>query len=150
MLDSFILQPKIKSESHSVVSDSFRPHGLQPTRIVCPRNSPGRKMSGQPFPSPGDLPQPGIERGSPVFQADSSVVSDSVRPHRRQPTRLPRPWDFPGRSTGVGCHFLLHLPKLASIKGYWSQASCNIINEAPFIFCKSWCISFSTTTSGYF
>ena len=36
-----------------------------------------------------------------------SVVSDSVRPHGRQPTRLPRPWDSPGKNTGVGCHFLL-------------------------------------------
>ena len=36
----------------------------------------------------------------------ASVVSDSVRPHRRQPTRPPRPWDSPGRNTGVGCHFL--------------------------------------------
>src|SRR5574337_1236621 len=35
-------------------------------------------------------------------------MSDSVRPHRRQPTRLPRPWDFPGKNTGVGCHFPLH------------------------------------------
>ena len=35
-------------------------------------------------------------------------MSDSVRPHRRQPTRLPRPWDSPGKNTGVGCHFLLH------------------------------------------
>ena len=34
-------------------------------------------------------------------------MSDSVRPHRRQPTRLPRPWDAPGKNTGVGCHFLL-------------------------------------------
>ena len=34
--------------------------------------------------------------------------SDSVRPHRRQPTRLPCPWDSPGKNTGVGCHFLLH------------------------------------------
>ena len=30
-----------------------------------------------------------------------------MRPHRRQPTRLPRPWDSPGKNTGVGCHFLL-------------------------------------------
>ena len=37
----------------------------------------------------------------------ASVVSNSVRPHRRQPTRLPRPWDSPGKNTGVGCHFLL-------------------------------------------
>ena len=34
-------------------------------------------------------------------------MSDSVRPQRRQPTRLPRPWDSPGKNTGVGCYFLL-------------------------------------------
>ena len=34
-------------------------------------------------------------------------MSNSVRPHRRQPTRLPHPWDSPGKNTGVGCHFLL-------------------------------------------
>ena len=44
----------------------------------------------------------------------ASVVSDSVRPHRRQPTRLPRPWDSPGKSTGVGCHFLLQCIKVKS------------------------------------
>ena len=38
-------------------------------------------------------------------------MSDSVRPHRRQPTRLPRPWDSPGKNTGVGCHFLLQCEK---------------------------------------
>ena len=37
----------------------------------------------------------------------ASVVSDSVRPHGLQPTRLLHPWDFPGNGTGVGCHFLL-------------------------------------------
>ena len=36
-----------------------------------------------------------------------SVMSDSARPHGLQPTRLLRPWDFPGKSTGVGCHCLL-------------------------------------------
>ena len=41
----------------------------------------------------------------------ASVVSDSVRPHRRQPTRLPCPWDYPGKNTGVGCHFLLQCMK---------------------------------------
>ena len=34
-------------------------------------------------------------------------MSDSVRPHRWQPTRLPCPWDSPGKNTRVGCHFLL-------------------------------------------
>ena len=42
----------------------------------------------------------------------TSVVSYSVRPHRQQPTRLPRPWDSPGKNTGVGCHFLLQCMKV--------------------------------------
>ena len=42
----------------------------------------------------------------------ASVVSDSVRPCSRQPTRLPRPWDSPGKNTGVGCHFLLQCMKV--------------------------------------
>ena len=42
----------------------------------------------------------------------ASVTSDSVRPHRRQPTRLRRPWDSPGKNTGVGCHFLLQCMKV--------------------------------------
>jgi len=41
-----------------------------------------------------------------------SVVSDSVRPHRRQPNRLLYPWDSPGKNTGVGCHFLLQCMKV--------------------------------------
>jgi len=41
-------------------------------------------------------------------------VSDSVRPHRRQPTRLPCPWDSLGKNTGVGCHFLLQYMKVKS------------------------------------
>ena len=41
-------------------------------------------------------------------------MSDSVRPCRRQPTRLPRPWDSTGKNTGVGCHFLLQCMKVKS------------------------------------
>ena len=41
-------------------------------------------------------------------------MSDSVRPHRRQPTRLPRPWDSPGKNTGLGCHLLLQCMKVNS------------------------------------
>ena len=44
----------------------------------------------------------------------TSIVSDSVRPHRWEPTRLPFPWDSPGKNTGVGCHFLLQLMKVKS------------------------------------
>ena len=46
--------------------------------------------------------------------AVASVVAESVRPHRRQLTRLPRPWDSPGKNTGVGCHFLLQCMKVKS------------------------------------
>ena len=41
-------------------------------------------------------------------------MSDSVRPHRWQPTKLPCPWDSPGKNTGVGCHFLLQCMKVKS------------------------------------
>ena len=44
-------------------------------------------------------------------------MSDSVRPHRQQPTRLPRPWDSPGKNTGVGCHFLFQC-----IKWKWNRS----------------------------
>ena len=50
-----------------------------------------------------------------VAAAAKSLQScPTVRPHRRQPTRLPRPWDAPGKNTGVGCHFLLQCMKVKS------------------------------------
>ena len=55
--------------------------------------------SGLPFPSP--------MHESESEREVSSVVSDSVRPHRQQPTRLCHPWDSPGKNTGVGCHCFL-------------------------------------------
>ena len=55
--------------------------------------------SGLPFPSP--------MHESEKWKWSSSVVSDSVWPHGLQPTRLLCPWDFPCKSTGVGCHCLL-------------------------------------------
>ena len=53
----------------------------------------------------------------------ASVVSDSVRPHRQQPTRLLRPWDSPGKDTGVGCHLLLQCMKSEKWKGSRSVVS---------------------------
>ena len=41
-------------------------------------------------------------------------MSNSVRPQRQQPARLPGPWDSPGKNTGVGCHFLLQCMKVKS------------------------------------
>ena len=50
----------------------------------------------------------------PAAAAVASVVSDSVRPQGRKPTRLLRPWDSPGKNTGVGCYFLLQCMKVKS------------------------------------
>ena len=55
-----------------------------------------------------------VVAGTAAAAAVASVVSDSVRPHRRQPTRLLCPWDSPGKNTGVGCHFLLQCMKVKS------------------------------------
>ena len=49
-----------------------------------------------------------------LFCQIASVVSDSVRPHGLQPTRLLHPWDSPGKNSGVGCHFLLQYMKVKS------------------------------------
>ena len=56
-----------------------------------------------------------------------SVMSDSVQPHRRKPTRLPRPWDSPGKNTGVGCHFLLQCMKVKS--GSEVAQSCTTLRD---------------------
>ena len=64
--------------------------------------------SGLPFPSP--------MHESEKWKWSRSVVSDSSRPHGLQPPRLLRPWDFPGKSTGVGCHCLLQTIGTVSFK----------------------------------
>ena len=66
------------------------------------------------WPEPRDILQQGLRILCCCYCWVTSVVSDSVRPHRRQPTRMPRPWDSPGKNTGVGCHFLLQCMKVKS------------------------------------
>ena len=64
--------------------------------------------SGLPFPSP--------MHESEKWKWSRSVVSDSWRPHGLRPTRLLHPWDFPGKSAGVGCHCLLRNTKPVCLK----------------------------------
>ena len=59
--------------------------------------------SGLPFPSP--------MHESEKWKWSCSILSDSLWPHGLQPTRLLHPWDFPGKSTGVGCYCLLLRPQ---------------------------------------
>ena len=82
------------------MSDSVQPH-RQAAHQALPSLGCSRQehWNGMPFPSPMH------EREK--WKWSHSVVSDSSRPHGLQPTRLLRPWDFPGKSTGVGCHCLL-------------------------------------------
>ena len=54
-------------------------------------------------------------------------MSDSVRPHRRQPIRLLCPWDSPGKNTGVGCHFLFQCMKVKSESEV--TQSCHTLND---------------------
>ena len=84
--------------------------------------------SGLPFPSPGDLPNPGIKPESPTFQADALTSEPPGKPSAAAkslqscPTlcdpidsRPPgSPWDSPGKNTEVGCHFLLQCMKVKS------------------------------------
>ena len=71
--------------------------------------------SGLPFPSPMHESEKG--------KWSHSVVSNSSRPHGLQPTRLLHPWDFPGKSIGVGCHFLPQ--EVTKIYQIWTQNQAN-------------------------
>ena len=64
--------------------------------------------SGLPFPSP--------MHESEKWKWSRSVMSDYSRSHGLQPTRLLCPWDFPSKSTGVGCHCLLWAGSISSCK----------------------------------
>ena len=73
--------------------------------------------SGLPFPSP--------RHESEKWKWSCSVVSDPQRPHGLQPSRILRPWDFPGKSSGVGCHCLNQFKKdlINQMPKHFSQAS---------------------------
>ena len=129
-----------ESEVSSVLSDSLRPHGLQPLHPLSHVGSPScagsfdydpisheRKLRfreevghtwGWRWDSDPGLPVsrallsavtgvPSFCHSSHCLLGPCSVVSDSLLPLDCRPTRLLRPWNFPGRNTGVGCHFLL-------------------------------------------
>ena len=67
--------------SHSVMSDSLRPHELQPARLLCPWGlSRQEYQSGLPCPPPRDLPNPGTEPRSPAWQTDSSPAQLPGKP----------------------------------------------------------------------
>ena len=68
------------------------------------------------------LPFPSPMHESEKWKWSHSVMSDSSQPYGLQPTRLLHPWDFPGKSTGVGCHCLLRLESINTYKN--EQLNC--------------------------
>ena len=90
------------SKPSSVKSAAAAAKSLQSCPTLC--DPKGEHWSGLPFPSP--------IHESEKWKWSRSVMSDPQWPHGLQPTRLLHPWDFPGKSTGVGCHCLLHLSRV--------------------------------------
>ena len=87
--------------------------------------------SGLPFPSP--------MHESEKWKWSGSVVSSSQRPCGLQPTRLLCPWDFPGKSTGVGCHCFLHIYSSMHMLIPTSKVLC--IQEVSSVLQPSPCLS---------
>ena len=97
----------------------------------------------------------GLQFPSPMHESEKwkgsrSVMSNASRPHGLQPTRLLRPWDFPGKSTGVGCHRLtsdfhfhswfLKRQKLLLLEvTFLNEASCYFI-EVQMRVCVCVCV----------
>ena len=81
-----------RTHTYSFLSDSLQPHGLEPSRFLCPWNFPGKSIGGLPFPSPGDLPNPGIEPKSlapPALAGDTFITAPPGKP-----TKGPTLWQI--------------------------------------------------------
>ena len=106
-----------ETESCSVVSNSLWPRGL-----YSPWNSPGQNTGmGSLLLLQGSSQSRDWTQVSHIVgrfftswatAAKSHQSCPTLWPHRQQPTRLCRPWDSPGKNTGVGCHFLLQCMKV--------------------------------------
>ena len=97
--------------SRSVPSDSLQPHGLWPTRLLCPQGfSRPEHWSGLPCPTPGDLPDPGTEPRSAALQADSLPAEPP-----RKPTSSEIRWRWAGQTPSLG------VVSNAQVIPMWSQ-----------------------------
>ena len=95
------LSPCVCALSRSVVSDSLQPHELSTARLLCLWNFPWQKYwSGLPFPTPGDLPNPGIE---PVSLVSSALVDSLPLHHLGSPTK-PKCYNYWACALDPGSH----------------------------------------------
>ena len=85
------------------------------------------------------LPFPSSMHESEKWKWSCLVVSNSSQPHGLQPTGLLCPWDFPGKSTGVGCHCLLHRNSIHTLKNFiikhYHSSGCSL--SAGWLSCLS-------------
>ena len=109
-----------------------------PPGSLSPGLSRQEHWSGLPFPSP--------VHGSEKWKWSRSVVSDSSRPHGLQPTRLLHPRDFPGKSTGVGCHCMHSQSSDMKISLwvtlYFMETSLLLYRYQAFRGCPELCFTF--------
>ena len=101
--------------------------GQQPTRLLCPRDSPGKNTGvGCHF----------LLQCMHACEV-ASVASDSMRPHGQQPTRLLCPRDSLGKNTGVGCHTLIRKIMASGPITSWQIDGETVETVAVFIFLGS-------------
>ena len=117
------------------MSDSVRPHRRQAAHQALPSLGFSRQehWSGLPFPTP--------MHESEKWKWSCSVVSDSSRPHGLQPTRLLCPWDFSGKSTGVGCHCLLQNKVWVVVKDNTSMRDRDSALSHVRLFVTPWVVA---------
>ena len=77
------------------------------------------------------LPFPSLVHESEKWKWSRSVVSNPQQPHGLQPSRLLHPWDFPGKSSGVGCHCLLRFTFLICFKCWMTVEWLTLSSSAP-------------------
>ena len=139
-------QSKVKSESvsYSVMSSSLFPHGLQPAKLTCPWNSPGKDtgvdnhfhlhrisptqesnpisyIAGRFFNILATREACSSSKGCYWIHAQSLSHVWLFATHGLYPSRLLCPWKFPGKNGGVGCHFL---PQRSSWPRHLTLISC--------------------------
>ena len=145
------LNPEVRTGRDKVLWPEGSWVGPQTLAFGQPEVAGGRGGGGEATPAPVSEPESAF-CPLPRLKATAtccccwvaSVVSDSVRPHRQQPTRLRRPWDSPGKNTGVGCHFLLRRqPECFLIL---KNKQTNKKNTAILGSCNSYSIHFTRLT----
>ena len=112
----------------TVVAAAAAAKSLQSCPTLCDPidgSPPGSPVPGILQARTLELPFPSPMHESEKWKWSHSVVSDSSRPHGLQPTGLLCPWDFPGKSTGVGCHRLLRSQWLGRQKSIFVQNKKN-------------------------